>query len=102
MKKKALAIFMAGVLTLGLAACGSSSSTGSTAESAAPAESTAAGSDAAESTPAESSAADAAAEDVDYGSGNITIWVAEEVTAFTQTQAEQFLQDNPAYSGLGS
>lgn len=99
MKKKALAIFMAGVLTFGLAACGSSSSTGSTAESAAPAESTAAGSDAAESTAAESSAADAAAEDVDYGSGNITIWVAEEVTAFTQTQAEQFLQDNPAYSG---
>ena len=99
MKKKALAIFMAGVLTLSLAACGSSSSTGSTAESAAPAESTAAGSDAAESTAAESSAADAAAEDVDYGSGNITIWVAEEVTAFTQTQAEQFLQDNPAYSG---
>ena len=99
MKKKALAIFMAGVLTFGLAACGSSSSTGSSAESAAPAESTAAGSDAAESTAAESSAADAAAEDVDYGSGNITIWVAEEVTAFTQTQAEQFLQDNPAYSG---
>ena len=99
MKKKALAIFMAGVLTLGLAACGSSSSAGSSAESAAPAESTAAGSDAAESTEAESSAADAAAEDVDYGSGNITIWVAEEVTAFTQTQAEQFLQDNPAYSG---
>ena len=99
MKKKALAIFMACVLTFGLAACGSSSSTGSTAESAAPAESTAAGSDAAESTAAESSAADAAAEDVDYGSGNITIWVAEEVTAFTQTQAEQFLQDNPAYSG---
>ena len=99
MKKKALAIFMAGVLTLGLAACGSSSSTGSTAESAAPAESTAAGRDAAESTAAESSAADAAAEDVDYGAGNITISVAEEVTAFTQTQAEQFLQDNPAYSG---
>ena len=99
MKKKALAIFMACVLTFGLAACGSSSSTGSTAESAAPAESTAAGSDAAESTAAESSAADAAAEDVDYGSGNITIWVAEEVTSFTQTQAEQFLQDNPAYSG---
>lgn len=99
MKKKALAIFMAGVLTFGLAACGSSSSTGSTAESAAPAESTAMGSDAAESTAAESSTADAAAEDVDYGSGNITIWVAEEVTAFTQTQAEQFLQDNPAYSG---
>lgn len=99
MKKKALAIFMAGVLTFGLAACGSSSSAGSSAESAAPAESTAAGSDAAESTAAESSAADAAAEDVDYGSGNITIWVAEEVTAFTQTQAEQFLQDNPAYSG---
>ena len=99
MKKKALAIFMAGVLTFGLAACGSSSSTGSTAESAVPAESTAVGSDAAESTAAESSAADAAAEDVDYGSGNITIWVAEEVTAFTQTQAEQFLQDNPAYSG---
>ena len=99
MKKKALAIFMACVLTFGLAACGSSSSAGSSAESAAPAESTAAGSDAAESTAAESSAADAAAEDVDYGSGNITIWVAEEVTAFTQTQAEQFLQDNPAYSG---
>ena len=82
MKKKALAILMAGVLTLGLAACGSGASTGSGAESAAPAESTAAGSEAAESAAAESEAT--AAEDVDYGSGNITIWVAEEVTSFTQ------------------
>ena len=99
MKKKALAILMAGVLTLGLAACGSGSSTGSSSSAGS---SSAAGSgseSAAADTAADEAADDAAAENVDYGSGNITIWVAEEVTSFTQTQAEQFLQDNPAYSG---
>lgn len=35
----------------------------------------------------------------DYGEGNITIWVADNVTEFTKTKAEEFLGSDPAYSG---
>lgn len=91
MKKKALSIFMACMLALGLTACGSDSApaadtAGSAAEEAAPAEDAAAGEE-------------AAAEDVDYGTGSITIWVAEEVNAFTQSQVDKFMEENPQFAG---
>ncbi len=35
----------------------------------------------------------------DYGSGEIKIWVAENVTEFTKTRAEKFLKDNEKFSG---
>ncbi len=91
MKKKALSIFMACALALGLTACGSDSApaagtAGSAAEEAAPAEDAAAGEE-------------AAAEDIDYGTGSITIWVAEEVNAFTQSQVDKFMEENPQFAG---
>lgn len=91
MKKKALSIFMACDLALGLTACGSDSApaagtAGSAAEEAAPAEDAAAGEE-------------AAAEDIDYGTGSITIWVAEEVNAFTQSQVDKFMEENPQFAG---
>ena len=38
-------------------------------------------------------------ENVDYGTGEITIWVADEVSTFTQEQVAAFLQANSQYSG---
>ena len=35
----------------------------------------------------------------DFGSGEIKIWVAENVTDFTKEKAEQFIQDHSEYSG---
>ena len=35
----------------------------------------------------------------DYGSGEIVIWVPEEVTSFTKTQVDKFMSENEAYSG---
>lgn len=36
---------------------------------------------------------------VDYGTGEITIWVAEEVSTFTQEQVAAFQEANPQYAG---
>ncbi len=51
-------------------------------------------------------AADAAGDDaaadtsnVDYGTGEITIWVAENVQTFTQNQIKAFQEANPQYAG---
>ncbi|MCD7820447.1 MAG: extracellular solute-binding protein [Lachnospiraceae bacterium] len=41
----------------------------------------------------------ASADEIEYGEGTITIWVADEVTSFTQTKAEEFLASNEDYSG---
>lgn len=38
-------------------------------------------------------------ENVDYGTGEITIWVAEEVSTFTQEQVAAFQEANPQYAG---
>lgn len=41
----------------------------------------------------------APAENVDYGTGEITIWVAEAVQTFTQDQVKAFQEANPQYAG---
>ena len=38
-------------------------------------------------------------EKTDYGTGEVKIWVAEEVTAFTQEKVKEFQTANPAYAG---
>lgn len=96
MRRKVLAVLLACTMAFSLAACGgndapadtSNNSTATTEDSAAQ-----------DSTAAEESTDTAAAEDVDYGSGTITIWVAEEVNAFTKTQADNFLAEHPEFSG---
>lgn len=96
MRRKVLAVLLACTMAFSLAACGSSND--------APADTSDSSAATTEDSAAEDSAAtedtaDVAAEDVDYGSGTITIWVAEEVGSFTQTQAENFLAEHPEFSG---
>lgn len=91
MKKKVLnALLCASMVATMVAGCGGNSDEGTADNSnaAAPA-----------GTEAASNAAGDAAEVVDYGSGEIKIWVAEEVADFTKEQAETFLASNDAFSG---
>ncbi|MCM1282985.1 MAG: extracellular solute-binding protein [Muribaculaceae bacterium] len=94
MKKKVLSALLVAAMTATMfAGCGSGDDSASTG-----------GDDAANT---QAPADDGGAEDdgsstpevVDYGSGNITIWVAEEVSDFTQQKAEEFLKSDEAYSG---
>jgi arabinogalactan oligomer/maltooligosaccharide transport system substrate-binding protein len=80
MKKRVLAVLLSTAMVASLTACGSSSSDSS---------STSTDTSASSSTAADTSAS----ADFDYGSGEITIWVAEEVTDLTKTLAEQFIAD---------
>ena len=64
-----------------LAGCGSKKSSDSSSADSAP-------------------AAEASQEEIkDYGSGEIKIWVAENVTDFTKEKAEQFIKDHSEFSG---
>ena len=82
MKKKVLASLLTATMVAScLAGCGNSSG-GS------------AGGDA-----SGSSAGGGSAEITDFGSGTITIWVADNVVDFTKSAAEDFIAANPDYSG---
>ena len=86
MKKKVLSTLLAvSMVATMVAGCGSKEEQADNSNSGDAAVSTEQGSDVAET--------------VDYGSGEITIWVAENVVDFTKTQAETFLASDEAYSG---
>jgi len=88
MKKKIVSVLIASVMAAALlAGCGGSS--GSSDTTAAPA---------ADNGGVADSGSDTAAP-ADYGSGEIKIWVAEEVSKFTEDQANQFLSENPDMQG---
>lgn len=78
MRKKILSILLASAMVFGLAACGGSDSGSGSAGG---------------------NNGGVASEDIDYGSGTITIWVSEESGSFTEEQATAFLSSNPDYSG---
>lgn len=85
MKKKVLASLLAATMVAScLAGCGNSSN-GTTGGDSTGNASTDGGS--------------ASAEITDYGSGTITIWVAEAVVDFTKQTADEFIAANPDYSG---
>jgi arabinogalactan oligomer/maltooligosaccharide transport system substrate-binding protein len=85
MKKKVLSVLLAAAMTTTLfAGCGSSSDDSSA--NASGNDTQAAGGDVADSTGSD--------EVVDYGSGEITIWVADAVVDLTKSLAEGFLADN--------
>ena len=82
MKKSlfAMMLVLCMVVTM-LAGCGSKKSSDSSSADSAP-------------------AAEASQEEIkDYGSGEIKIWVAENVTDFTKEKAEQFIKDHSEFSG---
>ena len=90
MKKKVLAVMLTAAMAASLAACGG----GGTASTPSGGETTA-------STPTESTAPveSTAPADVDYGTGEIKIWVADEVTDFTTKQVDEFMKANPQFAG---
>ncbi len=90
MKNKVLSIVLAGTMMSALI-----SGCGGAAETASPADTGSQETKAAETAeaPAETPALD------DYGSGDIKIWVADNVVDFTKEYAEKFLSDNAQFSG---
>lgn len=99
MKKRVLALIMSTtMIAAALTACGSSE----TAEAPA-ADSAATTTEAkteAEAPAADAATTDAATEEVkDYGTGEIKVWVAENVQTFTETKIKEFQDANPEYAG---
>jgi arabinogalactan oligomer/maltooligosaccharide transport system substrate-binding protein len=84
MKKRVLAVLLSTAMVASLSACGSSSSTDTSSTSTDTTTSTTASTDTTAAT---------TTEDFDYGSGEITLWVAEEVVDLTKTLAEGFIAD---------
>ena len=84
MKKRLLSVLLAAAMVVSMVACGGSDD--------------AANNDAA-NTNTEVAGTEAGNDTVDYGSGEIKIWVAEAVVDFTKTEAEKFLASNEAFAG---
>ncbi len=94
MKKKILASILAATMVLGLTACGAQEVTDAANQAAdVVADNADAVADAA------NAAADAAAEITDYGTGEIKVWVADNVVDFTNAQIKNFMDANPQYAG---
>lgn len=94
MKKRVLALVMSTAMIASvLTACGSKSGDGASDTNTNTTETKT------ETTGTEAAGTEAAAENVDYGTGEITIWVAENVTTFTQDQVAAFQEANPQYAG---
>ena len=95
MKKRVLALIMSTTMVAAaLAGCGSSDAETPAADSAATTETNA---DA--EAPATDAPADATEEVKDYGTGEIKVWVAENVQSFTETTIKAFQEANPEYAG---
>lgn len=109
MKKKVLAMLLSAAMVLSLAGCGGDdgadkggTNTPATDDGgAATDDGGAATDDGGAATDDGGAAADdgGASADIDYGSGVITIWVAEEVVNFTQQKVDEFFAANPAMAG---
>ena len=94
MKKRVLALIMSTTMVAAaLAGCGSSEAETPAADSAATTETKT-------EAKADAPAADAATEEVkDYGTGEIKVWVAENVQTFTETKIKEFQDANPEFAG---
>lgn len=102
MKKKILSTLLAAAMVFSLTACGGSSDDGNAGNTTTDNNTT----NEANNTPADSGneGAEAPAEGgdaapVEYGSGTITIWVAENVVDFTQSKCAEFFEANPDMAG---
>ena len=98
MKKKVLAALLATAMVAGcLVGCGGNS--GDSAAEAPAADSAPATDSAPAADSTDAGAGDTAAEPVEYGSGSITIWVAENTVDFTTQKAQEFFDANPDMAG---
>ena len=102
MKKKVLATLLATAMVAAtLVGCGGNSNDttgGDASADSTPAADTSSASDSSDA--ADSSAAsDSSSEAVEYGSGTITIWVAENVVDFTKEKVDEFFAANPDMAG---
>ena len=100
MKKKLLAMLLSAAMVLSLAACGgddnnSSSNAGNSGNDS----QVSSGSNEGGDSNASSDDQVEAPVDIDYGSGVITIWVAEAAVEATQQLADEFFAANPAMAG---
>lgn len=96
MKKKILATLLSAAMVIGLVACGSAQEA-ATAASDAVNEAADTASDVVEAT---TDTVEAAADAVeDFGTGEIKVWVADNVVDFTNDQISKFIEANPQYSG---
>lgn len=94
MKKKILASILAATMVLGLTACGANEVTDAANQAAdAVTDNADAIADAA------NAVADAAGDITDYGTGEIKVWVADNVVDFTDAQIKTFMEANPQYAG---
>ncbi len=98
MKKRLLASILAATMVLGLTACGAQEVTDA-ANTAADAVADNADAIADAANQAADAAADAAAEITDYGTGEIKVWVADNVVDFTNAQIKSFMDANPQFAG---
>lgn len=105
MKKRVLALVMSTAMIASvLTACGGKNDTpaqdtnSNTTNNDAPAADSA-NNDAPAADTADNNDAAADTSNVDYGTGEITIWVAENVQTFTQNQIKAFQEANPQYAG---
>lgn len=96
MKKRVLSLVMSTAMVASvLTACGSSTDSADNAGA-----DTAATTEAKADTAATETATTTAAEEVtDYGTGEIKVWVAENVQSFTEEQIAAFQEANPQYAG---
>lgn len=96
MRKKVLSVVLCGSLAaMMLAGCGGSSeSTSQTKSSGTPASS-----NQTSSVAASSAASSSTASVTDYGTGELKVWVADEISEFTKNQIAEFQKANPAYAG---
>ncbi len=100
MKKKLLAVLMTGALTAGmLAGCGGTSPAAETPADNTQTEAPAKEEAKAEEPKTEEPKAEEPAAGEDYGSGEIKIWVADNVVDFTKAWAEGFIKDHPEFGG---
>ena len=97
MKKRVLSLVMSTAMVASvLTACGSSAEAPATDNNAAATETK---TEAAATTATATTEAAATEEVTDYGTGEIKVWVAENVQTFTQDQIKAFQDANPQYAG---
>lgn len=95
--KKLVALIATAAMTMSLAACGAAETPAEAPAADTATETTEAAADTTEA--AADTATDTDTADIDYGTGEIKVWVADAVVDFTKAQIDTFVSENPQYNG---